>query len=174
MLNYAGYENEEKDDDAKKILRNLSRTIEESQTLRAKVKNCLYSLSINENYFDQMQVVISSLGKTNVLYLVNKAEMLTSLLKNLKIKPNIEFLKKWFYKFLLFNENFSEMKKREFIEVFNAWTKLFVSNQQYLTEILRDLDAMIDAFGSQNPFQAVFIQLMIDLCFRQSQSNTID
>ena len=174
MLNYAGYENEEKDDDAKKILRSVCRTIEESRTLRAKVKNYLYSLNMNESYLDHMQVVISSLGKTNVLYLVNKAELLTSLIKNLKIQPTIDFLKKWFYKFLLFNENFSETKKREFIEVFNAWAKLFVSNQQYLTEILRDLDAMIDAFGNQNPFQAVFIQLMIDLCFSQSQSNTID
>ena len=168
MLKSLDYEKHEKDETAKKILQTVHRALEESMTLRAKVKNCLYSVNITEKQFDEIRFILSMLGKTSVLYLVDKASLLNHLFKNLQIPPSAELYKKWFFTFLIFDEPFSDTKKREFQDVLNVWAKAFASNQQFLNQIVRDLDALINAFGQRQHYQTLFIQLMLELCFRQT------
>ena len=168
MLKSLDYEKQEKDEAAKKILHTVHRALEESMTLRAKVKNCLYSIGITEKQFDEIRFILSMIGKTDVLYLVDKARLLNHLLKNLQIPPSAELYKKWFFTFLIFDEPFSETKKREFQDVLNAWAKAFALNHQFFVQIVRDLDALLNAFGQRQHYQTLFIQLMLDLCLRQT------
>lgn len=81
-----------------------------------------------------------------------------------------EFFKQWFHIFLLINEDFNEVNKREYEDLLTNWSNQFIKFHEINVQILMNLDELIEAFTNQQ-CQSIFIQHMIDVCFRQSKSN---
>jgi len=168
LLKFLQLEPLETEEQAKNILKLVNTVIESSIQLRTQIKQYLYKLKINIEQFTDIQFVILHISKSFILYNIIKRDLLINLMINAYPSYSYEFFKQWFYSFLLFNEELNEINKRDYPDLLQHWSNHFLRSPEITTQILMDVDLFIKAFKNQQ-YQSLFIQHMINLCFRQGK-----
>ena len=168
LLKFSSTDSTDEDESSKKILGIVNQAIEESQNLRTKVKRYLYELSITQEQYTDVRFVISCLSKSDILHLVNKNELVKNLLQNTKLPKIATFLKEWFYSFLVFDGEATELNKKMYLDVLQHWSLHFIRDHDVTMRIFQEIDLFIHQLTNQE-YRTLFIQQMVELCFKQSK-----
>lgn len=151
-------------------MKKVTNTIESSVNLREKMRRYLYSLKISIENFETIRLIISSLGTVSILFALRRRDLLINLMNYSAEKYSYEFFKQWFLSFLIFDDELTEVNKREYQDLIQHWWKQINKLPELIMKIFADIDRFIDAFPNPN-YQLIFIQQMIQFIPEQSQWN---
>ena len=168
LVRFLQTESNTTDENDNEIIRLVISTIESSVNLREKIRRYLYSIKIFIENFGQIRLLIAAMSTASILFPVRRRDLLTHLMNNAAPNHNYEFFKQWFYSFLVFDEEVTDVNKREYQELIQHWWKQIVKVPEIIMKIFADIDRFLETF--KNPhYQTIFIGQMIQFVFEQSK-----
>ena len=157
------------DDKQPDFLDEICLVIEQSETLRAKIRRYLYELQISYEQFQSVQFILSNLSKYVVFYNVRKEEALAHLLENTRCLQSAKFLQEWFETFLTFDEEPNEANLMMFKKALADWSKLVTKTNEIYLKTLPCIDRFLDVLKHQ-PYREVAIEHFVNLCFSKGKT----
>ena len=169
LVRFLQMESTETDESLKAIMKKVINTIESSVNLREKMRRYLYSLKIPMESFGTIRLIISAMSTVSILFPIRRRDLLINLMNYSTNNYSYDFFKQWFFSFLVFDDEITEVNKREYQDLLQPWWKQIMKLPEIIMKIFGDIDRFIEAFQNAN-YQMIFILQMIQFIFEQSQS----
>lgn len=168
LVRFLQTESNSTEENEREIMKLVISTIESSANLREKIRRYLYSIKIFLENFRQIRLLISSMATNSILFHVRRRDLLIHLMNNAVDNHSYEFFKQWFFSFLLFDEEITDVNKREYQELVQHWWKQICKVPEMIMKIFADIDQFLPAFPNAN-YRTIFINQMIQFAFEQSR-----
>lgn len=143
-------------------------TIRDSTVVRDKVKNFMNALVMTMENMEEIWFIICSPSKEKIFQSFDDEQYLqTSLSK----APSSAFLIKWAQCFLARSQLTNDLEEKRWKNLLKGYIDRLKKNQQHMTDVLRAIDQILDAFQESVDHQRLcseFINRVVDLCFQLS------
>ncbi|CAF1549778.1 unnamed protein product, partial [Adineta ricciae] len=173
LLNFSQVDTAESSEVEKEILLVVNRAIESSIQLRARIKDYLYSLTITTQHFRDIHLIVSSISKSIILYLIKKRDLLMHLFSHAHTSYSYEFFKQWCLSFLIFDDPINDQNNQDYKDLLKQWLNQVNRNPDIKMKIIMDVDTFINAFVNEHHYRLIFIEHMITFCFQQASIYTV-